>query len=105
MAFSVLPELVGTGRIYCGMGLVQMIESIGGLLGAPLSGYLRDVTGNYTASFVVAGAFLLAGSGVLLTLPHFFSCISVSTSRPQDLVIEASDTKIPLPKEEGLGEN
>lgn len=68
-------------------------------------GYLRDVTGNYTASFVVAGAFLLAGSGVLLTLPHFFSCISVSTSRPQDLVIEASDTKIPLPKEEGLGEN
>jgi len=68
-------------------------------------GYLRDVTGNYTASFVVAGAFLLAGSGVLITLPHFFSCISLSTSRPQDLVIEAPDTKIPLPKEEGLGEN
>lgn len=38
VAFSVLPELVGTGRIYCGLGLVQMIESIGGLLGAPLSG-------------------------------------------------------------------
>lgn len=38
VAFSVLPELVGTGRIYCGLGLVQMVESIGGLLGAPLSG-------------------------------------------------------------------
>ncbi|XP_038182807.1 monocarboxylate transporter 13 isoform X1 [Arvicola amphibius] len=37
VAFSVLPELVGTARIYCGLGLVQMIESIGGLLGAPLS--------------------------------------------------------------------
>lgn len=64
-------------------------------------GYLRDVTGNYTASFVVAGAFLLAGSGVLITLPHFCSS---STSKPQDLVIEALDTKIPLPKE-GLGED
>lgn len=68
-------------------------------------GYLRDVTGNYTASFVVAGAFLLAGGGVLITLPQFFSCISVSTSRPQDLVIDAPDTKIPLPKEEGMGED
>ncbi|KAK7804771.1 hypothetical protein U0070_023037 [Myodes glareolus] len=105
VAFSVLPELVGTARIYCGLGLVQMVESIGGLLGAPLSGYLRDVTGNYMASFMVAGAFLLAGSGVLITLPHFFSCISASTSRPQDLVIEAPETKIPLPKEEGLGED
>lgn len=43
VAFSVLPELVGTGRIYCGLGLVQMIESIGGLLGAPLSGKRNGV--------------------------------------------------------------
>lgn len=65
-------------------------------------GYLRDVTGNYTASFVVTGTFLLAGSGVLITLPHFF-CFSAPTSRPQDHVTEAMDTKVPLP-EEGLGE-
>ncbi|KAM4842863.1 monocarboxylate transporter 13 [Thomomys bottae] len=104
VAFSVVPELVGTGRMYCGLGLVQMVESIGGLLGAPLSGYLRDVTGNYTASFVVAGAFLLAGSGVLITLPHVFCCPAPS-SRSQDLVIEAPHTKVPLSKEEGLGEN
>ncbi|XP_049630900.1 monocarboxylate transporter 13 [Suncus etruscus] len=97
VAFSVLPELVGTGRIYCGLGMVQMVESIGGLLGAPLSGYLRDVTGNYTASFVVAGAFLLVGSGVLITLPHF--CFSVATSKPQDLVRDALDIKAPLSKE------
>lgn len=67
-------------------------------------GYLRDVTGNYTASFVVAGAFLLSGSGILLTLPHFFSCFSTTTSRPQDLVTEAPDIKVPLPKE-GLEED
>ncbi|KAM8818715.1 monocarboxylate transporter 13 isoform 2-T2 [Rhynchonycteris naso] len=103
VAFSMLPELVGTGRIYCGLGLVQMVESIGGLLGAPLSGYLRDVTSNYTASFLVAGAFLLAGSGVLTTLPHF-SCFSAPTSKPQNLVTEAQGTKVPLPKE-GVGED
>ncbi|ELK03781.1 monocarboxylate transporter 13 [Pteropus alecto] len=102
VAFSVLPELVGTGRIYCGLGLVQMVESIGGLLGAPLSGYLRDVTGNYTTSFVVAGAFLLAGSGVLIILPHV--CFPAPTSKPQDFVTEALDIKVPLPKE-GPGED
>lgn len=102
VAFSVLPELVGTGRIYCGLGLVQMVESIGGLLGAPLSGYLRDVTGNYTASFVVAGAFLLAGSGVLIIQPHV--CFPAPTSKPQDFVTEALDIKVPLPKE-GPGED
>ncbi|XP_027481624.1 monocarboxylate transporter 13 isoform X2 [Zalophus californianus] len=104
VAFSMLPELVGTGRIYCGLGLVQMVESIGGLLGAPLSGYFRDVTGNYTVSFVVAGAFLLAGSGILITLPHFCSSASTSTSKPRDLVTEAADTKVSLTKE-GLGED
>lgn len=44
VAFSVLPELVGTGRIYCGLGMVQMVESIGGLLGAPLSGKRNGVS-------------------------------------------------------------
>lgn len=103
VAFSVLPELVGTGRIYCGLGLVQMVESIGGLLGAPLSGYLRDTTGNYTASFVVAGAFLLMGSGILITLPHVF-CFSASASKPQDPKTDAVDTKVSLTKE-GLQED
>nr|XP_020822347.1 monocarboxylate transporter 13 isoform X2 [Phascolarctos cinereus] len=80
VAFSVLPELVGVGRIYCGLGLLQMVESVGGLLGAPLSGYLRDLTGSYTVSFVVAGAFLLSGSMMLFTLPGFFCCFKPSAS-------------------------
>ncbi|XP_071066448.1 monocarboxylate transporter 13 isoform X2 [Dasypus novemcinctus] len=79
LVFSVLSELVGTGRMYCGLGLLQMVESIGGLLGPPLS-----------------------GSGILITLPHF--CCSPPTSMPQDLVTEALDTKVPLPTE-GLGED
>ncbi len=37
------------------------------------SGFLRDVTGTYMASFMVAGSFLLLGSLTMATLPHFFS--------------------------------
>lgn len=36
------------------------------------AGWLRDVTGNFTVSFLAAGAFLLAGSLLILTLPGFF---------------------------------
>ncbi|EOA92856.1 hypothetical protein Anapl_18493, partial [Anas platyrhynchos] len=36
-----------------------------------LSGWLRDLTGDFTASFLAAGAFLLAGSLLILTLPGF----------------------------------
>lgn len=32
------------------------------------------MTGNYTASFVVAGSFVLLGSLTMTTLPHYFSC-------------------------------
>ncbi|XP_066578574.1 monocarboxylate transporter 13 [Amia ocellicauda] len=74
VVFSVVPDIVGMRRMLGALGLVQMIESVGGLLGAPLSGWLRDVTGSYVASLLVAGGFLLAGTLVMGTLPHFWSC-------------------------------
>lgn len=37
-------------------------------------GFLRDVTGNYTASFMVAGGFLVLGTLTMATLPNYFSC-------------------------------
>lgn len=37
-------------------------------------GFLKDVTGNYMASFVVAGSFLVLGTLTMATLPHYFSC-------------------------------
>lgn len=66
-------------------------------------GYLRDRTGDYTASFVVAGAFLLLGSGILATLPHVLCC-SASASKPQGPRTEAVETKVSLAKE-GLRED
>ncbi|KAH0626096.1 hypothetical protein JD844_000846 [Phrynosoma platyrhinos] len=76
VVFSIIPEIVGIGNIFSSMGLLQMIESIGGLLGSPLSGFLRDATGDYVVSFMAAGSFLLTGSLVLVTMPNFFTCLT-----------------------------
>ncbi|XP_058870440.1 monocarboxylate transporter 13-like [Acipenser ruthenus] len=83
VVFSLLPDIVGVGRIFGALGLLQMIESVGGLLGSPLSGWLRDLTGDFTASFLVAGAFLLAGTLVLFALPRFFSCSGPQNQCPE----------------------
>ncbi|NXT56177.1 MOT13 protein, partial [Pluvianellus socialis] len=72
LQFAGVAEVVGAGRAVHAIGLMQMFESFGSLLGAPLAGWLRDMTGSYTISFLAAGAFLLAGSLLILTLPGFF---------------------------------
>ncbi|XP_013919473.1 PREDICTED: monocarboxylate transporter 11-like [Thamnophis sirtalis] len=69
VAFGVLPELVGISRVVNATGLCMMSMSIGGLLGPPLSGFLRDQTGDFTASFLIGGAFVLSASLVFLALP------------------------------------
>ncbi|XP_070582640.1 monocarboxylate transporter 13 [Erythrolamprus reginae] len=91
LVFSIIPEIVGIKNIFSAMGLLQMIESIGGLLGSPLSGWLRDLTGNYAASFLVAGSFLLAGSLVLMTVPNFFACLTQAAWPEAQLGREAGD--------------
>ncbi|XP_042331407.1 monocarboxylate transporter 13-like isoform X2 [Sceloporus undulatus] len=74
LQFASLVEIVGTGYLLGAIGLMHMLESVGALLGTPLSGWLRDMTGNYTVSFITSGVFLLAGALVLFTLPNYFSC-------------------------------
>lgn len=85
LVFSVLPQLVGVPRVMGAIGLLQMIESGAGLLGTPFSGYLRDITGDYLASLVVAGSFLILGSLTLVTLPHFFSCTDPPPPQQKDI--------------------
>ncbi|XP_015706866.1 monocarboxylate transporter 13-like [Coturnix japonica] len=72
LQFTGVAEVVGDGRLLHAMGLMQMFESVGSLMGAPLAGWLRDLTGDFKASFFAAGAFLFAGSLLILTLPSFF---------------------------------
>ncbi|TNN67951.1 Monocarboxylate transporter 13 [Liparis tanakae] len=74
LVFAVVPMIVGVERMMGALGLLQLIESSGGLLGTPLSGLLKDITGNYTASFVVSGGFVVLATLIMSTLPHYFSC-------------------------------
>lgn len=41
LAFAVVPEIVGMERMLGALGLLQLLESIGVLLGAPLSGKIH----------------------------------------------------------------
>ncbi|KAI5104420.1 monocarboxylate transporter 13 [Silurus meridionalis] len=95
LVFSVVPEIVGKERMVGALGLLQLIESFGGLLGAPLSGWLRDLSGSYILSFVVAGGFLIMGSIIITTLPHFCSCTNPPPLSPKD-------TKNEFTEDEGL---
>ncbi|XP_035889050.1 monocarboxylate transporter 11 isoform X3 [Phyllostomus discolor] len=69
LVFGVLPGLVGIGGVVQATGLVMMLMSLGGLLGPPLSGFLRDETGDFTASFLVCGSLVLSGSFIYMGLP------------------------------------
>uniref|UniRef100_A0A670ZK50 Major facilitator superfamily (MFS) profile domain-containing protein n=1 Tax=Pseudonaja textilis TaxID=8673 RepID=A0A670ZK50_PSETE len=74
LQFTSLVEIVGARYVMAGIGYMHMLESTGALVGTPISGWLRDVMGTFTASFICAGVILLATSLVLLTLPGYFSC-------------------------------
>ncbi|NXH09397.1 MOT13 protein, partial [Bucco capensis] len=81
LQFAGVAEVVGASRLVHAIGMMQMMESVGSLLGPPLAGWLRDKTGDFTISFLTAAAFLLAGSFLLLLLPGFFSTSQASEGK------------------------
>ncbi|XP_005804857.1 monocarboxylate transporter 13 [Xiphophorus maculatus] len=101
MVFAVVPMIMGVERMMGGLGLLQLIESCAGLLGTPLSGWLRDMTGNYTASFVVAGSFVLLGSLTMTTLPHYFSCAEPPPPQRPVLVDNSETLNLELVQKDG----
>ncbi|XP_066119022.1 monocarboxylate transporter 11 isoform X2 [Saccopteryx bilineata] len=96
LVFGVLPGLVGIGGVVQATGLVLMLMSFGGLLGPPLSGFLRDETGDFTASFLMCGSMVLSGSFIYLGLPGALpSC--TPASRPATPPPESGEL-LPLPQ-------
>ncbi|XP_061445081.1 monocarboxylate transporter 11 [Rhineura floridana] len=83
VAFGVLPEIVGIARVVNATGLSLMAMSVGGLLGPPLSGLLRDLTGDFTASFLVGGTFVLCASVAFIALPSFCTGCCPRDSTPR----------------------
>ncbi|XP_038642976.1 monocarboxylate transporter 13-like [Scyliorhinus canicula] len=72
LLFATITDIVGIGRILNATGLFMVFMSIGSLLGPPLSGFLRDRTGNFALSFMTASGFIFAGCAVHLFSPGFF---------------------------------
>ncbi|XP_019269210.1 LOW QUALITY PROTEIN: monocarboxylate transporter 11 [Panthera pardus] len=83
LVFGVLPGLVGVGGVVQATGLVMMLMSLGGLLGPPLSGFLRDETGDFTASFLACGSFILSGSFIYMGLPGALPSCPPASPSPQ----------------------
>ncbi|XP_016077567.1 PREDICTED: monocarboxylate transporter 11 [Miniopterus natalensis] len=96
LVFGVLPGLVGIAGVVQATGLVMMLMSLGGLLGPPLSGFLRDETGDFTASFVACGSLVLSGSLVYLGLPGALP--SCSPASPPATPPPESGELLPVPQ-------
>ncbi|XP_063158993.1 monocarboxylate transporter 11 [Candoia aspera] len=93
VAFGVLPELVSVARVVNATGLCLMSMGVGGLLGPPLSGLLRDQTGDFTSSFLVGGTFVLCASLVFLALPSTSCC----STQPDEMPSAKGQQKPPCP--------
>jgi len=62
----VLCDLLGVQKLTNAFGLVALFQGIALLLGTPFSGFVREKTGSYTASFIIAGTILALGGVVCL---------------------------------------
>ncbi|CAH1795975.1 unnamed protein product [Owenia fusiformis] len=62
----IMVELIGRERLTNSFGLVTLCQGLSSFIGAPIAGFLFDVTGNYTISFYVAGS-TVALAGVICT--------------------------------------
>ncbi|CAI9600543.1 unnamed protein product, partial [Staurois parvus] len=91
--FSCLPWVVGTEKVLPAIGLLQMVESVGGLLGPPISGWLRDWSGDFSLSFIICGLLLLLGAIIILTLPGVLCRTDQSETRNQSHQIHIPNAK------------
>ncbi|XP_015275785.1 PREDICTED: monocarboxylate transporter 13-like [Gekko japonicus] len=98
LKFSTLVEIVGPDQIMGAIGLIHLMESFGALAGPPLSGWIRDATGSYVASFQAAGSILIVGALVLVALPNHLRCLPAAS--PQDPE-DGKEEHDPCPTEDG----
>ena len=67
--FWALPTAFLTGRAAAGgVALVNSVANIAGFAGPTLMGYMRDVTGSFTAGLWLLAGALTAGAAIVLLL-------------------------------------
>ncbi|XP_051160586.1 monocarboxylate transporter 12-like [Leptopilina boulardi] len=89
-----LADQYGTDKISSTYGLVRMFQSVAAISMPPLAGYLRDVTGSYSACFLCMGTCMVLGGLPLLLVANDTSKteteLPVETENKKDI---ASPTK------------
>lgn len=89
-----LADQYGTDKISSTYGLVRMFQSVAAISMPPLAGFLRDVTGSYSACFLCMGTCMVLGGLPLLLVANDASKteseLPVETENKKDI---ASPTK------------
>ena len=67
------PSFLGGSAAAGGIAFINSISNLGGFVGPSLMGWLKTVTGGYSAGMVVLSVLLTASALVVLLIGHFFS--------------------------------
>lgn len=61
-------EILGLEALSNAIGLIMLFQGVGTLTGTVTAGFLRDLTGDYEASFYFAGGCMFVGAFFLMPL-------------------------------------
>ncbi|XP_075973916.1 monocarboxylate transporter 14-like [Anticarsia gemmatalis] len=67
---SILVELIALERFTMAYGLVLLSQGVGHLIGPPMAGALKDVTGYWDAAFYVAGLWVIISGFLVGVIPY-----------------------------------
>ncbi|PAV61987.1 hypothetical protein WR25_00568 [Diploscapter pachys] len=67
----ILVDFLGLDKLTNAFGLLLLWQGIGTVFGPPVSGYLADISGAYTLSFIFCGVNLLISGLMLFVVPRF----------------------------------
>lgn len=65
----ILVELISLERFTNAYGLLLLVQGIANLVGPPLAGWIRDLTGDYTLAFYLSGLFISISGLIMMFLP------------------------------------
>ncbi|GIY28102.1 monocarboxylate transporter 5 [Caerostris extrusa] len=65
----VLVDLLGMEKLNNSYGIFLLMQGLSTFVGTPLTGVLRDMTGDYDVGFYLAGGMVVLGSIILFAIP------------------------------------
>jgi len=79
---TIVSEFVGPEHMSSTVGFVIAFQGIGNLLGPPVAGALRDVSGSYNVAYFFCGAVLIVASSVFIL--NYFLQSKLQRNRPTE---------------------